>query len=263
MKKLAVGSRNNTAIMLNPDLIRQIQIHAELEYPRECCGFVLNNSVVFGARNVSDRASPYSIGENKLAAEFDLPAEDWAKAEQQGEITCVYHSHCGDIEDDFSPDDIKAAKQLSLPFFLIHVPKLTERYYDPRAIAPFEEREWHWAYQNCYTLLQDWYKAQLGIHLPDYYMSEPEEWHRAEWSPFLSDLPKIGFVKVEDGSLKRHDVILMRSEDSANPCHVGIMIDLERNWMLHHVGGARSRKSIYGSRWGHGTHSVWRWKDFI
>lgn len=71
---------------MNPSTQSAIREHALAEYPREACGLIVvakGKERYIPCRNVADTASEH----------FILPAEEYAAAEDQGEITTVVHSH--------------------------------------------------------------------------------------------------------------------------------------------------------------------------
>lgn len=55
--------------------------HAESEYPRECCGFIVSNAYM-PCRNISTNDNG-----------FEIDPKDIVKAERQGEIQAIVHSH--------------------------------------------------------------------------------------------------------------------------------------------------------------------------
>jgi len=66
--------------------LQAIQAHAVAEYPRECCGLVVATAAgeqYLPCRNTAETPSEH----------FRLPAEDYADAEDQGELLAVVHSH--------------------------------------------------------------------------------------------------------------------------------------------------------------------------
>ena len=67
-------------------IIATIQAHAAAEYPRECCGLLLaigRAQKYFPCRNIAKEPNE----------EFRLDPEDYAAAEDLGEVIGIVHSH--------------------------------------------------------------------------------------------------------------------------------------------------------------------------
>ena len=87
------------------DLIRATQIkeliekgsiynvisYAQKGYPNECCGFILENGVIFPAQNIIESLHDKSLT-SKTA--FLIDGESWRHASlNASRIVCIYHSH--------------------------------------------------------------------------------------------------------------------------------------------------------------------------
>ena len=66
--------------------IDAIMAHAATEYPRECCGVVVQKSRV-------ERYFPCRNQANEPTEHFVLSPEDYAAAEDWGTVTAIVHSH--------------------------------------------------------------------------------------------------------------------------------------------------------------------------
>lgn len=89
--------------------------------------------------------------------------------------------------------------------------------------APLVGRPFSHGHLDCIQLVNDYYKRELGIILPNF------ERHDGWWDDGRSDLytegfPKAGFVRV-DGEPRKHDVLLMqiRSKNRV-PNHAAIYL---------------------------------------
>lgn len=84
--------------------LHEIIFHAQKAYPKECCGFILENGSIQPAHNVVE-----SLGDRSLTSEnaFLIDSESWQIAQKRGSpIIGIYHSHTnGDPE--MSPVDEK------------------------------------------------------------------------------------------------------------------------------------------------------------
>lgn len=199
--------------------IEEIKIIATTSPKEEMCGWIANGRVAIG-QNLADF--------RKLDFELAFPDD----------ATCIWHSHLE--EPDFSDADIKASKWCGKPYFLFCVQNQATQYFDPNDIPPYLGREFHWAWQNCYVLMQDYYKQELKIELPDFYLSSPDS-YLYESVGFVDQLPKNQFREIRDPSeVQQHDVFLSY-EGTPFPNHISILVDPVQNTIIHHLVGQFSK----------------------
>ena len=67
-------------------IISAIMAHAEAEYPNECCGLVVQNGR-------KQRYVPCRNLAPEPTEQFSLSPEDYAEAEDSGDIVAIVHSH--------------------------------------------------------------------------------------------------------------------------------------------------------------------------
>ena len=217
------------------ELKQQIAKLSNNFFPQEFCGLIVNNNLLIPAKNIADNPNE----------RFVLDPQAWIDAEAKGEITCIVHSHTNGNAN-FSHADIKACKQLNIPFYLLTLPIGSEAYYDPRIIQPYIGRQWQYGATDCYALVRDWYNQELRIKLADFERGEVGEWENQTWNKFVENFAHQGFIKVSE-SIKKHDVILMQIS-SPNPNHIGVIIN-ESGYMLHHLYGRLSEEALFGGYW--------------
>jgi proteasome lid subunit RPN8/RPN11 len=224
--------------------VRAINAHAELEYPRECCGLI----IVVRGREKYIPCRNVAVG----TEHFVLPAEDFAEAETQGAIMAVVHSH-PDAAASPSQADLVACEESGVPWHIVRVDGVDGA---PRALdlvtfepsgyqAPLVGRTFSHGVLDCYALIRDWYRQVRGIALPDF--PRPDDW----WNDGHSDLytagfTTAGFVMLGDGEpLQKGDVILMQiRSDNGVPNHGGVYIG--DGLLLHHQYGLLSTRDVYG-----------------
>lgn len=223
-----------------------IALAARNEAPNECCGFVIDGEVV-SFQNV--HSSPLT--------NFAISAEDYARAEELGNIDAIFHSHVNGING-FSKHDIKACKQSNVPWIIYNLGTHDFHYADPTGEAPYEEREWVYGIHDCYGLMRDFYKKEFNIVLDDFERLEEEEWAKPDWTRFADNFEAQGFYEVAAPEQKG-DVALMCLQ-SGQGNHVGIMAG-QGNRFYHHLSNRLSRVSIYGGYWAKVTVKVYRHKD--
>lgn len=235
--------------------------HAEQEYPRESCGLI---AIIKGREK-------YIPCENKATGvdHFVLSAEDFAEAEERGEIVAVCHSH-PNVPPTPSQADRVSCEASKLPWWIVRVDDVdnTPKSLDMACIeptgyvAPLVGRQFAHGVLDCYAIVRDWYLQERSITLPNF--ERPDEW----WNDGHSDLynegfPKAGFEKIgntiHDCTIEVGDVILMQVRSSNHkPNHAAVYIG--DGMMLHHMYGRLSSRDLYGGIWQEYTRSILRHK---
>ncbi len=244
---------------MTPDTIASIGLHAQAQYPRECCGLV----AVIKGRERYIACTNAAVGTDHFA----LPAEQYAAAEDQGEIVAIVHSH-PDVPAEPSQADLVACEASGLPWHIVRVDTIDGTplagelmTIEPTGYqAPLVGRQFSHGVLDCYQLIVDWYARERGVTLKQF--SRADNW----WDDGKSDLytegfPQAGFVKLApDAPMEEGDVILMqiRSRNGV-PNHAAIY--LGDGLMLHHLHGRLSSRDIYGGWYLESTHAILRYQQ--
>lgn len=230
----------------------QIAAHALEVYPQECCGVIAGGDYV-RCRNVA--AMP--------TRNFELCAEDYADAEDHGDISVVVHSHPGASAQP-SEADLTACEASGLPWVIVSLGAQVDGsvaiedwcefspsgYSAPLIGCPFSHGT-----NDCYGLIRRYYQQTHGVILPDFY--RPADW----WNDGHSDLyaagfPEAGFSALPQGQPSAPgDVLLMRIRSRNNvPNHAAVY--LGGGWILHHCYGQLSRRDQLARYQPYVTHTL-------
>lgn len=228
-------------------IVAAVRAHAAREAPREACGVV---TVERGRRRYRPCRN-VSGGD----AEFEIHAEDWAAAEDAGEVVQVVHSHPYGAPEPSQADRV-GCERSGLPWLIVNHPLGHWTEIRPCGYrAPLVGRAFCHGVLDCYTLIRDYYAEQLGIALPDF--ARAERWWEKGGDLYRQHFAEAGFAAVETSALREHDVILMRVA-SPVPNHAAVY--LGGQVMLHHLQGRLSSRDVYGGWYQLNTTQVLRHK---
>ena len=175
--------------------------HAARDFPREACGLV----VVAKGRERYVPCRNAAVG----TEHFEMPAEDYAAAEDLGEVMAVVHSHPNASAEPSQADRV-ACEASGLPWHIIAWPADDVRTIEPCGYqAPLVGRHFAHGILDCYSLVVDWYARERGIDLPDF--ERHDDWWAKGGDLYMQHYAEAGFrVVSQDTPEHPGDVSLMQ-----------------------------------------------------
>ena len=169
------------------------------------------------------------------------------RAEMQGEIVALVHSHPGGLPW-LSEADRRLQIKSALPWWLVCRGDIHKF----RCVPHLTGRRFAHGVTDCYTLFRDAYHL-AGIEMPDFHRED--DWWRNGQNLYLDNLEATGLYQVPLSSAQPGDVLLCCFGSSV-PNHAAIYCgDGE---LLHHLPEQLSKRERYSEKWQRRTHSVWR-----
>lgn len=223
------------------------------KYPNEACGVIVNigkKSQLFVCQNISDHP----------ASQFLIDPLDYARAEEAGEISAIWHTHT-DSPSTPSDADRAGCEASELPWLITSIyntGNLENANFvvnEPNLLEPsnFEMdllgRPYIFGIFDCYSLVVDYYKRNLGIEMPAFnHKRIPQFWQKGmDFFTESADEAEVhGFVEVTDESYKEFDLLVFTIKNEI-PNHVAIYIG--NDTILHHVRDRLSRREQYSTGW--------------
>lgn len=250
-------------INVTAELGSAILLHAEFAYPAECCGLVIQEGeeqVYVPCRNMAEGP--------RAEDSFVLSPQDWAAAEDRGDVLAVVHSH-PNASANLTDADRVMMERTGLPWLVIGFPSgviVQEQPCGQR--LELVGRVFHHGVVDCWSLVRDYYWERLCIDLPDY--ERADEW----WAKgpngepgqdlYRMNLDNAGFVRVGDGRMpaEPHDLALMCIL-ADQPNHAAVFDAQRPGQILHHLYRRLSGHDIWGGYWLDHCDGIWRHRSFI
>lgn len=245
---------------LTTQLKKAIHLHAADMYPDECCGVIVNDDYI--------RCT--NISKDKDA--FEIDPDDLISAENQGAIQAYVHSH---------PNATARASDLDLlqielhqkPWVICAYPDLDFQVYMPCGYqAPLLGRNYIHKYQDCYSLIRDFYDRELNIKLMNF--ERQDKWWEDEnhASLYIENFAKAGFYEVDQPTYG--DMLVCMIQPTQHPNHAMIWLGdkgmfksentdacIGTSLVLHHPYEKKSIREVFGEKGMRRVVKILRHKD--
>ena len=209
-------------------------VHAKDQDPKESCGLLIDingKEKYFPCKNLSNYSQQC----------FIIDPEDYAKAEDSGKILAVIHSHPV-TPPVASQADMISCEESGVIWHIVNPKTEQWGFYKPSGYKPpLIGRHWVWGITDCWSLVRDWYKENLGITLRDWNRpTTPEEF--IENPMFEKCAWRTGFRQLRPEEKLENGDLLFMSIMATGLNHVAIFLDGD---VLHHLADRISCKEPY------------------
>jgi proteasome lid subunit RPN8/RPN11 len=193
-------------ILLSESQRIAIELHIMQEYPKEACGLLTEHDYI-PCRNLHETP--------EKAFRFDR----LEFAINYKSATALIHSHCRDprkpvVFDPKTPSyaDMLGQRRTKLPWLIFECEGVGV--YEPLQFPRIPNtnyigRPFIWFINDCYTLVQDWYRFELGIELQDYKLDKDYEDIRNLDGIFAEHIESYGFQEVPLEFIQVGDLLLV------------------------------------------------------
>lgn len=207
--------------MFNRSVIAAIKKDACERFPNESCGIVFEDQYIPFENVAADPTQSFHIKEEKLVPYL-------------GKIQAIVHSH------PMGPDcpsetDMQQQVAWNLPFGIVATDgsDCLEPFFwgGNTPIPALKGRGFRHGVTDCYSLVRDYYRLNLGIQLSEY-PREWEWWKKEESKLYERYFANENFYRIEASEVRPHDCFLA-SIRSDTPNHAGVYVG--GNKILHHL----------------------------
>ena len=215
---------------------RRIFDHAAQEAPRESCGVIVRGKYR-RCQNIAVEANRFRIAPEELAA-----------IRRSGRITAIIHSHPAG-PDCPTAEDMRQQVAGNVPWGIVTFkngePTALFFFGDQVAAPPLLGRPFRHGVTDCYSLIRDYYRIELGIDLSDF-PRDDEWWMDGGQDLYRRNFRRAGFREIPLEAITAGDVLLAEIPGIDRVSHGGVY--LGRELILHHLPARLSSREPLG-RW--------------
>lgn len=235
---------------MDETLLGPIREHVAREYPKEACGLIVQTATAaryLPCRNIHPSPTDH----------FTLSPDDYAQAEAQGDIVMIVHSHPDVVRLLPSALDRLQCDYSGVEWGIMSWPDGDFCTLSPRGERPLTGRAWVLGFDDCWTLIMDYYRQTYGIRLPNFSV-EYEWWTQGQENRYDDNWQGAGFVEVAPETMRSGDIIMMQI---SAPVTNHAAVYLGDNLMLHHMSDKLSARTPYGRYYRDRTMRIVRHKE--
>lgn len=233
---------------LTEELKAAILEHAQSVFPNECCGVIVSGKY-YPCKNIS---------ETPLSA-FKINPIDADRAEENGVLEAYVHSHPDSTAHPSEYDRFRLEK-FKKPWVICSLPEIDFSVTEPCGyVPPLVGRNFHHGWQDCFTLIRDFYIREFGIEIPDFHR-EDLWWENSEGeSLYIENYSKAGFKPVD---VPQYGDVILFCIRSTHSNHAAIYLEDNNQFIseesarcigspmiLHHMYDYLSKRDIYSRFW--------------
>jgi proteasome lid subunit RPN8/RPN11 len=198
----------------------------------EVCGFIAFNGNDVEVIRVENTAADKKDF-------FDINWVDYVDISSKNRILGIFHSHVN-TSSEFSNDDVSLADEILIPIYVYSLVDEKMNCYIPRGIElqSFEGREFIWGFNDCYSLVRDFYKTK-GVLLEDFERDETPL--KQNYQIFVKLAEQIGFRKIDLSEVKEGDLIVVNTGKRKH-----LLIYKKNGMILHQPSNGISRTEEIG-----------------
>lgn len=173
--------------------------HAMLCYPEESCGVVVDGKYIAMKNSAKDKLNDFLIEPSKLV---------------NLEVEAIIHSH-PDADPVPSSADMRCQLETDVPWGIFTIKKDVFGEFgfsqilwfgDSVPKLPLVGRPFVHGVTDCYAIIRDVYKEELGIDLLEF--PRDWDWWLNEQNLYTEGFAKTGFREIQQHELKKYDVVL-------------------------------------------------------
>ena len=157
---------------------------------------------------------------------FDIDPQEHLRAHKTGRLVGYYHSHSQpEYTHAFSERDLIFSEAARLPVFVYAISTDKFNLHKPiKALPPYEGRQFILGFQDCVSLVSDFYLAEHGVRFP-YFARHPLMLLPGQQSgqeQGIELMAREGFTEVGTHALKRSDILVFSNAGNQSMDHVAV-----------------------------------------